>query len=490
MKRTLLFFAIFAALPVFAQTEIQNDGAQGAQEQVIEDAKVLKDEVIEDYRRSSLYSVLLAHPEREFSSTIDSVFMMMPTPDKFNDHNLWTREITSTAAKAKKVKADVRGTEKDPNIIDIQTFVEENGIAREMVAKWFNRNTQTGAFNTELVKERGLYDASFEAIENAAETSEKSRVLLENAGEDLIGKTFMIVNDITFIDHGENSAKASKGIKTAGAVLGKLASLAGRDDIADLATSSTELVGKIANEVAGYKVNIITYLYRLDWNQDVMNHFYTQYWMEENQLDPAKKDAFETSDLFKISYVGHTATSAENLASKTFALRPRSEQFLRACTRAVDKAIVELQREYDEFKVNVPIYKVNEDGTVDVKIGLKEGVNKKSKYEVLMKQQNKDGVIEYKKVGVIAPVDGKIWDNRFGAAEELEMLKADKEAAAADAEKTSAESTETAQAEQTDDDESGNPLLGATTFKVLEGQKDIMPGLLTREVKIAREKKK
>ncbi len=487
MKKTLLFFAIFAALPVFAQTEIQNDGAQGVQEQVIEDAKVLKDEVIEDYRRSSLYSVLLEHPEREFSSTIDSVFFMMPTPDKFNDHNLWTRKITSTATKAKKIKAEVRGTEKDPNIADIRAFIEDNGIAREMVAKWFNRNSQTGLFDTELVKERGLYDASFEAIENAAETSEKSRVLLENAGEDLIGKTFMTVNDITFIDHGENSAKASKGIKNAGAILGALASLAGQDDLADLATSSTELVGDIANEVAGYKVNIITYLYRLDWNQDVMNQFYTQYWMEGDQPDQEKKKAFDTSDLFTISYVGHTATSAENISSKTFALRPRSEQFLRACTRAVDKAIVELQREYDEFKVNVPIYKVNEDGTVDVKIGLKEGVNKKSRYEVLMKQQNKDGVIEYKKVGLIAPVEDKIWDNRFGAAEELEMLKADKEAAAADSENAPAETAEAAKAVE---DESGNPLLGATTFKVIEGQKDIMPGLLTREVKIAREKKK
>ncbi len=471
----------FAALPVFAQTEIQDDGQPEAQEQVAEE---LKDEVIEDYRRSSLYTVLLSHPEREFSSTIDSVFMMMPTPDKFNNHNLWKREIVSTAKKAKKIKADVRGTEKDPNITDINAFIIENGIAREMVAKWFNRNNTTGAFDVELVKERGLYDASFEAIENAVATSDRSRGLLEDAGEDLIGKTFMTVNDITFIDHGENSAKASQGIKVAGAIFGALASLAGQDDLANLATSSADLVGDIANEVAGYKVNVITYLYRLDWNKDILDQFYTQYWMDDSQLDPAKKDAFDASDLFTISYVGHTSTSAENLASKSFSLRPRSEQFLRACTRAVDKAIVELQREYDEFKVNVPIYKVNEDGTVDVKIGLKEGVNKKSKYEVLMKQQNKDGMMEYKKVGMLAPVEDKIWDNRFGAAEELEMLKADKEAAAANPDAAPAE------APKASEEESGNPLLGATTFKILEGQKDILPGLLIREVKIAREKKK
>ncbi len=478
MKKILfLAIALGLSMPAFAQTDstVVADGG-----------KVLTDEVIEQYRRSSLYTVLLAHPEREFGATIDSVFMMMETPDKFNNHDIWPKSLVSSSEKAKKVKANIRGTEKDPNIADITAFMNSNHVARELVAKWFNRDSETGYFNLDLISERGFYDASFTDIENA-DANLRGRAMLADAGFDLINKTFMIVNDITFIDHGENSAKASAGIKAGLSILGALASaVTGDDSMQALGDSAGELIGGIANEVAGYKVNIITYLYRLDWNEEILNQFLAEYWLDESAPDAAKKAAFDASDLFTMSYVGHASTSAENVSSKTFSLRPRSEQFLRVCTRAVDKAIVELQREYDEFKVNVPIHEINEDGTVSVKIGLKEGVNKKSRYEVLMKDAS-SGVIEYKKVGMLAPIEDKIWDNRFGAQEEAEMKKADQELAAAEgAEAAPAKKEKGEEAAE----EGGNPFLGATVFKVIEGQRNIMPGLLIREAKIANVKSK
>ena len=44
------------------------------------------------YRRSSLYSVLIRHPEKEFGKDIDTVFRTVPIPDKFDDHNLKIRD--------------------------------------------------------------------------------------------------------------------------------------------------------------------------------------------------------------------------------------------------------------------------------------------------------------------------------------------------------------------------------------------------------------
>ena len=119
-----------------------------------------------------------------------------------------------------------------------------------------------------------------------------------------------------------------------------------------------------------------------------------------------------------------------------------------ACTRAVDKAIVQLQREYEEFKVNVPIYRVNPDGTVDVQIGLKEGVNNRSTYEVLMPVIDNNGHMSYRKVGTLSPIEGKIWDNRFGALDEARARLDDPNA-------------------KTDSDaEGGNAFIDATTFRV------------------------
>lgn len=448
-------------------------------------AKVLQDEKIEQYRRSSLYQILVQHPDADYAPTIDSVFLMVGTPDKFNNHDLETKAITSTAKKAKKVKENIRGTEKDPNLIDVNEFINSHAVARDMVAKWFGRDPVTGNFNIDLIVERGYYDASFDAIERA-DAEGRGRAMLADAGFELIGKTFLTANDITFIDHGENSGKAAGGIKQGFAIAGRLASaITGEDSFTELGDAAGTTIGTIANEFAGYKVNIITYLYRLNWNEDIENTFYSEYWIDENtgpEERERRKAAFENTNLFSLSYVGHTVTSAENLSSKTFSRKPLQEQFLKVCTRAIDKAIVELQREYDEFRVNVPIYAVNDDGTVEVKIGLKEGVNENSRYEVLMPDMS-SGVTRYKKVGMLKPVPGKIWDNRFGALEEAEMLKADR----AEAEASGSEEELAAVEAAEDADGEGDAYLTSTTFSIISGANAITTGLLIREETIKAE---
>ena len=139
---------------------------------------------------------------------------------------------------------------------------------------------------------------------------------------------------------------------------------------------------------------------------------------------------------------------------------------LKVCTRAIDKSIVQLQRAYEVFRVNVPIYRINDDGTVDVQIGLKEGINEKSEFDVLMPVEDENGRITYEKVGRISPVKGKIWDNRFGALEDAKALEEDKDAKA------------------DEDAAGGNAYLDASTFKVISGANRIMPGCLVREATI------
>lgn len=462
MLRIFTLFAFFSVLTV-SHAQIPDS----AHVSYPEDGKVLRDEVIENYRRSSLYSVLISHPAAEYGNTIDSVFRMMPVPDKFNSHDLPVKSFASSSRKARKVRERVRGTRRDPNIRDIEAFMEKHQVAKNIVAKWFDRNPETGVFDIDLVVDRGYFDASYAAIE-AAQADIRGRAMLADAGFDLIGKTFMIVNDITFVDHGENSSKAGFGIMAGLSILGMLATaVSGDESYQELGDATGLVVGAIANEVSGYKVNIISYLYRLDWSEDVQNRFYSEYWMESP--DPEKKEAFDREDgLFRMEYVGYTMTSAQNVSSKTFSSRPLQQQFLKVCTRALDKAIVELQRSYDEFRVNVPLYSVNEDGTVEAKIGLKEGVNSRSRYEVLMPDMS-SGVTRYVRVGMLKPVPGRIWDNRFGALDEAEMARTDRE--------------EGVQGEASGTEE-GNAYLTSTRFEVISGSGKITPGLLMREVRV------
>lgn len=411
---------------------------------------------IAKYRRSSLYTVLMKHSAFKYGEAIDSAFMAMPTPDKFNCHDLAIKSFESTAVKQKK-----KGKYKqEVNARDIDAFIRDQDVARGLVAKWFNRCPETGAFDMSLIQERGNYDAS-QADINLADRSTRGRAMLADAGEELIGKTFLLVNDITFVDKGEKSAKAGGWLRALGAVAG---AATGDSSISSIGDSAAKLV----NEIDGFSVNITSYLYRLDWNDEVAGTFYVLYWNDPSSPDPARRMAFDTTNLFRLCYVGQTSTSAANLSSKSLSAKSKESQMLKVCTRAIDKSIVQLQRDFDEFKVNVPLYRINDDGTVEVQIGLKEGLNARSQFDVLMPVETEEGRMVYEKVGRIQPVAGRIWDNRFGADEDAEALVADG---------------------KTDDgDDQGDVTLTATTFKVLSGAHRIVPGCLVREVTIKRNK--
>ena len=409
------------------------------------------------YRRSSLYSVLVNHPGVPYAEQIQQAFMAVPIPDKFNDHNLYYRGFNSSAAKMKQ-----HGKKKDEgNKVDADDFIDNYNIANGMVAKWFNRNAVTGGFDMNLVQERGYYDASKLDID-MAEMTDKGLAVLGDAGEELIGNTFLLVNDITYVDKGKVSSGVATGIRVASQVAG----LFFGSDI----SRAGDAIAKATNEVDGFTVNITSYLYRLVWNEETMGTFYKNFWYPASEENPEKKAAFDNSKDFELLYVGSSNTSAAIVTSKSFSKLTKEEQMVKACARAVDKSIVELQREYDEFKVNVPIFSVSDDKkTVEVKIGLKEGITEKSELEILSPMEDKDGRIRYNSVGRIKPVKGKIWDNRFGALEEAQMI----EAAKAAGEKVKDGDVDLKAASLT-----------STTFKVLSGANQVYPGCLVREVKI------
>lgn len=421
-----------------------------------------KTDSIIEYRRSSLYSLLITHSALPYSAEIHTAFMDMPMPDKFNDHNLATRAFESSASKVKKAKNNAK---KDAtNMTDIDNFISQNEIAKALISKWFNRDAATGNCNMDLIAERGYYDASQLDI-RLAEQSVRGKAQLGDAGTELIGNTFMLVNDITFIDKGENSEKAAVGIKVLGTLFGAITGV-DVDAVTDLAATAV-------NSIDGFRVNITSYLYRLTWDEERLWGFYNQYYADENysaEERNAARDAFNAlpcdDPFFGIEFIGKTTTSAANLSSKYFAEQSKEDQMLKVCTRAIDKSIVQLQRAYEIFRVNVPIYRINEDGTVDVQIGLKEGINEKSEFDVLMPVEDENGRITYEKVGRISPIKGKIWDNRFGALEDAKALEEDKDAKA------------------DEDAAGGNAYLDATTFKVISGANRIMPGCLVREATI------
>jgi hypothetical protein len=351
---------------------------------------------VADYKRSSLYSMLISHPSQTFSEDIQNVFSTIPIPDKFDDHSLSVKIVSSTTKKQEEV-----------SVVDV--FIENNAIARRMVGKWFDRDPETGLFDMNLIALRGNYDATYFDVDLAKRTI-RGTAQLADAGEELIGNTFLLVNDIKYIDRGEGAKVAGGIIKTLGTVV---ALYTGNSDWMDVGNS----VGGLVEAIKGFKVTVTSHLYRLEWNDDIANKLYESYYMTETNFNADKKTAFENDkQLFKLKYVGQQSVNSGKTSIEGINTDTPEQMIRKVCTRAIDKSIVELQKAHEEFRVKTPIFQTG--STIQVKIGMKEGVTSDSRFEVLEQSIDETGKTQYKRAGIIRPVSGKIWDNRYMAAEE------------------------------------------------------------------------
>lgn len=401
--------------------------------------------IVEDYNRSSLYLIPVLHPGTGMYDDIYSTACNLEIPERYNDHRLSMQFLTEN-------KHNLKSTEE---IERLKKFCEQNQIAKRMVSKWFDRDKETGTFNVELIKERGNYNASANDIKLSSLTT-RGKAMLEDAGEQLIGQTFVIFNDISYIDKEAKAQSIAGWFQIVGSVAGAAGNVAGKfsggeafSNYANLTKSFGELGNSVSDAIAGFTVDVHSYLFKLHWDDETAATFYNNYYFDNSNISPEKKNAYENDKtLFKLEYIGDY--SAKSTKTVMRGLKNPKDVFHKVMTRAIDKNIVELQHKYDVFKVTAPLAEITNDGKIKVQIGLKEGVNPKSKYEVIERKIDNDGKISYQRKAIITPVKDKIWDNRCMSVEE----------------------------------EAQNADIEATYFDVKSGiLSELYPGMLVREIK-------
>ena len=350
-----------------------------------------------NYRRSSIYSVLVNHTDQQFASEIKEAFLQIPVPDKFNDHNLSVKVLNLDK------KLSGASSEKENPLIT--EFLNNNKVASRLVGRWFNRDFFTGQCNMELVKERGLYNAT-EFDKQLASRSARGMAMLQDAGEDLIGNTFVLVNDIRYVDKNKGAKTASSILK----VFGSIAAAYTGTNIDDL----TDNIGDMVETIKGFKVKITTFLYKLEWSDDIATQFYQDQYGAVP--DPTKKANFDAArGNYKLKYVGKVESSGGTTSFLGINEDQPVVMVRKACQRAIDENVVDLQRNYEEFRTKSPLVSVE---PITAYVGMKEGVTSKSKFEVLEVVELENGKHKYNRVGVIQPIENLIWDNRFMAVEE------------------------------------------------------------------------
>ena len=397
------------------------------------------------YRRSSLHTMIIEDAKLPKIDIILRTFNEAPFPDKYNDHtidgksfNLYDYKDTTAVVTGEELsKKEQKAADKDMSP-EINKYFADSKTANKIIAKWFSRK-ENGAFDMSLIEERGMYDASAQDIAVASSTA-RGDAMLADAGEELLPNTFVVVNYSKFVSN-EPIALAIKNSTYALAATKPGAFKEIAEKAADVLYNKTK---------DGYSVWTTAYLYQINWNDSTSAVFYQNYWMDDSKIDPAKKEAFEKGDLFKLELLGFQKASI--LISGLGANAKDEDMIIKNATlKSIDAVYAKLQRKFEKFRTKTPLTSV--EPVLAAKIGLKEGVENGDKYEVLEQTVDELGKVNYKRKGVITVEKNKIWNNKFAPGEEPV-------------------------------DEEGNPIkleytLDFTSFK---GGKGYYPGMLIRQI--------
>ena len=398
-----------------------------------------QDDPDKNYIRNSLYMMKLDEPcpkedyaeaFKIMSATFDTINFAR-NYERYNDFSLKQRRIdlsklpevtqaekdaVGKESKLDKMTADIlrqQGLKNSLSEVEyaarLLKYFEQNKFAQNLVAKWHAApDAPEGSTKWDndlsVIMELGLKGLSQEAVDNAKAT-ENLTAVVGGAENKLLSNSYICVNRYGYMD-------AKEVVALTGAVL---QATLGDNALAQLAIKKgTELAEK---KVKGYFVRANAYLFKLDWNNDTYNKFYTKYW--------EKSDGFMNDNDFKVTYVGKSskrAPAAMSLKSST----TLDKLIARATVRGTDAAIAALQRDHEEFRPMTSLHVI--DGKLAAYIGMKEGIKSGDKFNVYEAVQSKDdpNLTEWKEIGSIK-AGKEIWDNRAGAGEQLEGQATDKD---------------------------------------------------------------
>ena len=431
---SLITFSVACITQVsFAQTEVVKEKKESGKIDATD-----KSTAAIKYRRSSLHTMIIEDAKLPKIDLILQTFNEAPFPDKYNNHTIGEKsfDIAKYQALIDTTITDEKKKEDKDLSPAINKYFADNKIGNKIIAKWFSRK-DNGAFNMSLIEERGMYDASAQDISVASSTA-RGDAMLADAGEELLPNTFVVVNYSKFVSN-EVAALAIKNTAYYIAA-SKGAFQVPLEKAADMLYEKTR---------KGYSVWTTAYLYQINWNDSTSAVFYQNYWMDDSKIDPAKKAAFDNSDLFKLELLGFQKAS---ILVSGLGKDAKDEEMIikRATLKSIDAVYAKLQRKFEKFRTKTPLTSIE---PLAAKIGMKEGVENGDKYEVMEQSITAEGKIEYKRKGVISVEKNKIWDNRFAPGEEPV-------------------------------DEEGNPIkldysMDYTTFK---GGKGYYPGMLIRQI--------
>lgn len=355
----------------------------------------------ERYRRSSLCLILLTHRDKKYAEGMERVFRNFPLPARYNEHNI--SDLRVIAVKGKQSKAD------------IDNIVNSNYVAQKVVGRWFDRNPETGHMDMDLIHQRGGYGA-FYADYLRSKSTVRGTAMLRDEGIELLQSTFVLVCDMDYIDRAKGSAWFAAGLAVLSAAAGVAAEVQkerGHDETANewkAASNLGQAGAAVVGDIGGFRVKMSAYLYQLCWDEAMTQTMYNSFWTDSEtpaEEAQARKASFDGSaQNFRLKYVGMYTESSSKTILRSWS--NEDEVILDVCHRCVTKGMRELAKTFPIFRPRSPFY--FDGSSMYSHIGLKEDVTYGKEYEIIEPYKDKNGQINYKRVGKCKA--GTPWDNK------------------------------------------------------------------------------
>jgi hypothetical protein len=330
-----------------------------------------------DYNRNALTTVVLNFNENH-SGEVFPRFQVMPVPDKFFNNNLSNPVF------------DMRGVKRPvmtelPELLQYMSddFVigklQEQKVAQQVLSQWFNRQ-KDGSFNVDVLKERGLYNANDNDF-FAASASKRGTSTLMDMGLKLVNQTYVLVFDYyNIMNMNEYYIK-----------------------------NETPEKDRTSN---GYIAKVKTYLYRLDFGENVAADFFNKYWIYPDDKDKSSKVKAFDDAIFRWIPVGRQIAehqSAQTNPDKNTVIKQKTKEELidDLNKNLMEKILPQMEARSDELRVKAMVSNVH---PISAKIGKKEGLGFDQRYYVYENRMNEDGDVYKKLIAVVKSM--KVIDNR------------------------------------------------------------------------------
>lgn len=342
------------------------------------------------YERVSLCQFMVSYPQKVYFRELEHEYKSIPVSNNINNHNLGVNFI-------KFASEDLSARDR------IDHFLADAQVAKKLVAKWFSKNKKIGVFDMSLIRKRGYYNATMTDV-RLAKGMARGEAYISDGGERLLNYTFVAIHDFVPIEtEFTKSYSFNKPVDVTD------------DDVINLNDSTT--LSKYNSQFHSrerlrnsYEIKCATYLYRLVWDKETADKFYSAMYSEVP--DVQKLNAFNAdTSTFRLVYVGCSEQVYKQERDKR--IKSNEELVKTAMARIMDMNLASLQDICPDFRVKASL--LCDGRKLRAEIGLKENVCEKDVFEVLERTEDEQGNIRYNVIGFLKPAKGKIWDNRFNA---------------------------------------------------------------------------